>query len=100
MNRNNCYCVIMAGGSGTRFWPVSRASKPKQFLDVADTGKTFIRQTYDRFLKIIPQENILIVTAEKYRDLVTEQIPELDKANLLLEPYARNTAPCIAYATY
>ena len=100
MNRNNCYCVIMAGGSGTRFWPVSRASKPKQFLDVADTGKTFIRQTYDRFLKIIPQENILIVTADKYRDLVTEQIPELDKANLLLEPYARNTAPCIAYATY
>ena len=90
----------MAGGSGTRFWPVSRASKPKQFLDVADTGKTFIRQTYDRFLKIIPQENILIVTADKYRDLVTEQIPELDKANLLLEPYARNTAPCIAYATY
>lgn len=100
MNKNNCYCVIMAGGSGTRFWPFSRASKPKQFLDVADKGRTFIRQTYDRFLKIIPQENILIVTADKYRDLVLEQIPELDTANLLLEPYARNTAPCIAYATY
>lgn len=100
MNKNNCYCVIMAGGSGTRFWPVSRLAKPKQFLDVADTGKTFIRQTYDRFLKILPKENILIVTADKYRDLVMEQIPELDRSNLLLEPYARNTAPCIAYATY
>lgn len=100
MNRSNCYCVIMAGGSGTRFWPVSRLSKPKQFLDMADTGKTFIRHTYDRFCKIVPQENILIVTAEKFGNLVMEQIPELDRANLLLEPYARNTAPCIAYATY
>ena len=100
MNKNNCYCVIMAGGSGTRFWPVSRLSKPKQFLDMADTGKTFIRHTYDRFCKIVPQENILIVTAAKFKDLVLEQIPELDSSNLLLEPYARNTAPCIAYATY
>ena len=100
MNKNNCYCVIMAGGSGTRFWPVSRLSKPKQFLDMADTGKTFIRHTYDRFCKIVPQENILIVTAEKFKNLVLEQIPELDSSNLLLEPYARNTAPCIAYATY
>ena len=100
MNTDNRYCVIMAGGSGTRFWPLSRASKPKQFLDVADTGKTFIRQTYERFLKVVPQENILIVSAYKYRDLVKEQIPELEDRNLLLEPYARNTAPCIAYATY
>lgn len=100
MNTENRYCVIMAGGSGTRFWPLSRASKPKQFLDVADTGKTFIRQTYERFLKVVPQENILIVSAYKYRDLVKEQIPELEDRNLLLEPYARNTAPCIAYATY
>ena len=99
MNTENRYCVIMAGGSGTRFWPLSRASKPKQFLDVADTGKTFIRQTYERFLKVVPQENILIVSAYKYRDLVKEQIPELEDRNLLLEPYARNTAPCIAYAT-
>jgi mannose-1-phosphate guanylyltransferase len=74
MNKNNSYCVIMAGGAGTRFWPVSRTAKPKQFLDVAETGKTFIRHTYDRFLKILPQENILIVTAAKYRDLVMEQI--------------------------
>ena len=100
MNINNCYCVIMAGGSGTRFWPVSRASKPKQFIDIADTGKTFLRQTYDRFLQVIPQENILVVTAQRYADLVMEQIPELDSENLLLEPYSRNTAPCIAYATY
>jgi len=100
MNIDNCYCIIMAGGSGTRFWPVSRTSRPKQFLDVADTGKTFIRQTYDRFRKIIPQENILIVSALRYRDLVLEQIPEMDEKNLLLEPYSRNTAPCIAYATY
>lgn len=90
----------MAGGAGTRFWPLSRTALPKQFLDVADTGKTFIRQTYERFLDIVPQENILVVTASKYRDLVLEQIPELDTRNLLLEPYSRNTAPCIAYATY
>jgi len=100
MNKKNCYCVIMAGGAGTRFWPVSRAAKPKQFLDVAETGKTFIRHTYDRFLKILPQENILIATAEKYRDLVMEQIPELESHNLLLEPYTRNTAPSTIYATY
>lgn len=100
MNKNNCYCVIMAGGSGTRFWPVSRTAMPKQFLDVADTGKTFIRHTYERFIKIVPKDNILVVTAARYRDLVKQQIPELDNRNILLEPYSRNTAPCIAYATY
>ena len=66
MNKNNCYCVIMAGGAGTRFWPLSRAARPKQFLDVADTGKTFIRQTYERFLRVIPQENILVVSSAKW----------------------------------
>ena len=100
MIRENCYCVILAGGLGTRFWPVSKAAMPKQFLDVADTGKTFIRTTYERFLKIVPQENILVVTGERYRDIVKEQLPELEDRNLLLEPYARNTAPCVAYATY
>ena len=100
MNKNNCYCVIMAGGAGTRFWPVSRVARPKQFLDVADTGKTFIRHTYDRMAKVLPKDNILIVTAAKYRDLVMEQIPELESQNLLLEPYSRNTAPSAAYATY
>ena len=100
MNREHCYCVIMAGGTGVRFWPVSRAAKPKQFLDVADTGKTFIQSTYERFLKVVPQENILIVTGDRYRDIVMEQLPYLAPENLLLEPYSRNTAPCIAYAAY
>ena len=100
MNMNNRYCIIMAGGAGTRFWPVSRVEMPKQFLDVAETGKTFIRHTYDRMLKIVPQENIIIMTAERYRDQVLEQIPELESRNLLMEPYTRNTAPSSAYATY
>lgn len=100
MNKNNCYCVIVAGGAGTRFWPISRSARPKQFLDVADTGKSFIRHTYERFLDIVPQENIIISTAEKYRSLVMAEIPELSEENLLLEPYTRNTAPCLAYATY
>ena len=99
MKRENCYCVILAGGTGTRFWPVSKAAMPKQFLDVADTGKTFIRTTYERFLRIVPQENILVMTRDTYRDIVKEQLPELEDRNLLLEPYARNTAPCVAYAT-
>ena len=100
MNRNNRYCVIMAGGAGTRFWPISKTAKPKQFLDVAQTGKTFIRQAFERCLRIVPQENILVVSAEKYQDLVKEQLPELSTENLLLEPYSRNTAPAVAYSTY
>ncbi len=100
MNMNNCYCVIMAGGAGSRFWPISKTQKPKQFLYVGDTGKTFIKLTYERCLKIVPQENIIVVTSDKYRDIVREQLPELEERNLLLEPYRRNTAPCIAYATY
>ena len=94
------YCVIMAGGSGTRFWPMSRAGRPKQFLNLADTGKSFIRLTYERFAGIIPEDNILIVTTDRLGNLVREQIPELKEENLLLEPYGRDTAPCIAYATY
>ncbi len=90
----------MAGGAGRRFWPISKSPKPKQFLPAGDTGKTLLRLTYERALKIVPQENILVVTSDGYRDLVMEQIPELDRSNLLLEPYRRNTAPCIAYATY
>ena len=100
MNRSHCYCVIMAGGNGIRIWPVSRTAQPKQFLDVADTGKTFIQSTYERFQKIVPKENILVVTTERYRDIMKEQLPDLAPENLLLEPYARSTAPCIAYATY
>lgn len=90
----------MAGGTGTRFWPVSRTAKPKQFLDVADTGQTFIQQTFERFSRIVPKENIIVVTAHRYLDIVKEQLPDLEERNILLEPYTRNTAPCIAYATY
>ena len=100
MENLNCYCIILAGGIGTRFWPISKTAMPKQFLDVADTGQSFLRQTYDRFLNIIPKENILVITAARYRETVMEQLPELEEDNLLLEPYGRNTAPCIAYATY
>ena len=90
----------MAGGAANRFWPVSRESRPKQFLDIAGTGKSFIRMTYERFCQIVPKENILVVTLSRYGKLVRDQIPELPGRNLLLEPYSRNTAPCIAYATY
>lgn len=96
----NFYCVIMAGGSGTRFWPMSRAARPKQFLQVASTGKSFIRHTYERFARIIPEENILVVTTDRLGNLLREHLPELKEENLLLEPYGRDTAPCIAYATY
>ncbi len=90
----------MAGGVGSRFWPVSRNSKPKQFLDFFGTGISFLQQTYNRFAKIIPGENILVVTSEQYGDLVREQLPQMLPENILLEPHRRNTAPCIAYATY
>ena len=95
----NLYCVIMAGGAGTRFWPVSRQPRPKQFLDILGTGRTLLQQTADRFLKIIPRENILVVTHKNYFALVSEQLPELQPEQILLEPSRRNTAPCIAYAT-
>ena len=94
------FCVIMAGGIGARFWPMSRTSHPKQFIDILGTGETLIQQTYKRFKKICPRENIYIVTNEIYKGLVKEQIPELDCRQILLEPSRRNTAPCIAYANY
>ena len=99
MDKNN-YCIIMAGGAGTRLWPVSRSGCPKQFIEVGNTCKSFLRITYERFSKFFPAENILIVTTVKYRDIVKRQIPEIEDENLLAEPYGRNTAPCIAYATY
>ena len=83
----NYYCVIMAGGAGTRFWPVSRTSCPKQFLDIAGTGKSFLRYTFERFAGIIPVDNIIVVTTARYADLVKGQIPELAPSNLLVEPY-------------
>jgi mannose-1-phosphate guanylyltransferase len=97
INKNN-YCVIMAGGIGSRFWPYSRTSKPKQFLDILGIGKTLLQQTFDRFVKIMPAENILIVTNASYKEIVQKQLPGLPTQNILLEPYRRNTAPCIAYA--
>ena len=97
---NNNYCIIMAGGTGSRFWPLSRLNRPKQFLDILGTGRTFLQQTYDRFSKIIPDENFLVVTSTKYLSLVLEQLPQLKEEQILLEPIRRNTAPCIAYATY
>ena len=90
------YCVIMA----SRFGPKSRQSKPKQFLDILGTGKSFIRMTYERFEKLAPAENFLVVTNARYKDLVLEQIPELGPEQVLCEPVGRNTAPCICYAAY
>ena len=97
---SNKYCVIMAGGVGTRFWPLSRQAKPKQFLDIFGTGRSFIRHTYERFAKIVPNENFLIVTNRRYKKLVMEHIPEIREEQILCEPIGRNTAPCIAYAAY
>ena len=96
----NNYCVIMAGGIGSRFWPLSRTSMPKQFLDILGVGETFIQQTYNRFSRLIPRSNFFVVTSVLYKDLVLEQLPELTEDQILLEPFRRNTAPCIAYACY
>lgn len=97
---SNKYCVIMAGGIGTRFWPKSRQSMPKQFLDILGTGKSFIRHTYERFTTIVPAENFMVVTNYKYKELVLAHLPELRPEQVLCEPVGRNTAPCIAYAAF
>ena len=94
------YCVIMAGGVGARFWPRSRRMMPKQFLDILGTGRSFIRQTYERFAPMVPAENFLVVTNQNYKDLVLQHLPELRPEQVLCEPIGRNTAPCIAYAAY
>jgi len=96
----NNYCVILAGGIGSRFWPFSRATYPKQFLDFFGTGRSLLQITYDRFTKIIPKENIYIATNESYSDLVHQQLPQLKGSQILLEPKRRNTAPSVAYAAY
>lgn len=95
---SNLYVVIMAGGIGSRFWPKSRIAKPKQFLDILNTGKTLIQLTYERFLPVVPKENIYVVTSEDYVGLITAQLPDLKPYQILKEPVRRNTAPCIAYA--
>ncbi len=94
------HVVIMAGGIGSRFWPMSTPELPKQFVDVMGTGKTLIQMTVDRFAPICPQENIWIVTGKKYVSLVKEQLPQIPEDNIIAEPEARNTAPCIAYAAW
>ena len=94
----NNYCIIMAGGIGSRFWPFSRNDKPKQFLDFFGTGKSLLQMTFSRFREIVPTENILIVSNQIYKDLILEQLPEIKEQQVLLEPMRRNTAPCIAYA--
>ncbi len=99
MNSKN-YCVIMAGGIGSRFWPMSRTAFPKQFHDILGVGRTLIQMTYDRFLPICPKENILVVTNERYKDLVLEQLPDLKPEQVLCEPFMRNTAPCVAYSSF
>jgi mannose-1-phosphate guanylyltransferase len=94
------YCIIMAGGIGSRFWPLSKDNYPKQFLDILGTGKSFIRSTYERFSPVIPDENFLVVTNAAYKHLVLEHLPMLKPEQVLCEPARRNTAPCIAYACY
>jgi mannose-1-phosphate guanylyltransferase len=98
--KNNTYAVIMAGGIGSRFWPLSRSSKPKQFLDILNMGKTLIQMTYERYLPLCPKENIFIVTNEEYVDLVKEQLPDLSDNQILKEPSRKNTAPCVMYACH
>lgn len=97
---NHSHLVIMAGGIGSRFWPMSTPERPKQFVDVLGTGRTFIQITVDRFKGILPAENVWVVTSQAYEDIVAEQLPEVPRGNILLEPCRRNTAPCIAYAAW
>ncbi len=99
MTKDN-YVVIMAGGVGERFWPMSKKSRPKQFIDILGTGATLLQQTYERFTKICEPDHIFVVTNKSYLELVKEQIPQLREDRLLAEPARKNTAPCIAYAAY
>lgn len=99
MNKHH-YVAIMAGGIGSRFWPMSRTNFPKQFLDILGVGKTMIQQTFDRYLKLVPKENIYIVTAKEYVDIIKDQLPDIDWNNILAEPSRKNTAPCIAYIAF
>lgn len=99
MNRHN-YAVIMAGGIGSRFWPMSRTENPKQFHDILGIGRTLIQMTFDRLRLLVPEENIYVVTSFRYKKRVLEQLPGLTDSQVLCEPFMRNTAPCIAYANF
>lgn len=96
----NNYCIIMAGGVGSRFWPFSKSDYPKQFLDFFGTGRSLLQITFDRFKDLVPTENIYIVSNAAYKKLIIDQLPMLKQEQVLLEPMRRNTAPCIAYAVY
>ncbi len=99
-DHQHIYVAIMAGGIGSRFWPVSRTSHPKQFLDILGTGKTLIQQTVDRFLKLTSLNNIYIVTADEYVGITQEQLPHFPAENIVSEPFRKNTAPCVAYISF
>ena len=98
MNGNN-YCVILAGGFGTKLWPTSTQHKPKQFIDFLGRGETLLQSTYNRIAKFVRADNILVSTNEQYNDLVRQQLPQLTDDNLLLEPMRRNTLPSATWAT-
>ena len=100
MAKTNNHLVIMAGGVGSRFWPMSTAERPKQFIDVLGVGKTLIQMTVERFGDLVAPENVWVVTNQKYAPIVEEQLPDIPKTNILCEPCRRNTAPCIAYVSW
>ena len=95
---DNVFCTIMAGGTGTRLWPLSQPGMPKQFLDLVGIGQTMLQMTYNRFRALCRPENFVVVTLEEYKDLVRRQLPDVPEANILCEPFKRNTAACVAYA--
>lgn len=96
----NFYIAIMAGGIGSRFWPMSRSKYPKQFLPITGIGESLLQTTYRRFAKLVPEEQILVVSSEQYRNLIVEQLPRLRRENILCEPMSKNTAPCVAYVSF
>jgi mannose-1-phosphate guanylyltransferase len=98
--KSNHYVAIMAGGIGSRFWPKSRTKLPKQFLDILGTGHTLIQATFNRYKKIIPLENVFIITSDEYVETVKKQLPDLPPENIVAEPFRKNTAPCIAYIAF
>lgn len=100
MTNSSNHLVLMAGGVGSRFWPMSTPECPKQFIDVMGVGRTLLQLTYDRFRGLVPDENVWVLTNKDYADIVFEQLPDINKNHILLEPIRRNTAPCIAYASW
>jgi len=99
-NMEHCYCVIMCGGVGSRFWPFSRERKPKQFLDFFGTGRSMLQMTYDRVLPLMPPERIIVITNDAYAPIVAEQLPGIPEENILREPARRNTAPCVCWSAH